>query len=72
MSAEERVCEEAHAGWLLVQAGQLRSLERRALLARVEGLSTVEVAARLGVTAKAAESALGRARRALRALDRAE
>ena len=67
---DEQVCDEAHAKWLLTQARQLRSLERRALLARAEGLSMMEVAARLGITAKAAESALGRARRALRDRDR--
>ncbi|MER5600998.1 RNA polymerase sigma factor [Streptomyces sp. NPDC002265] len=63
---EEVVCAEAEDAWMLRQVGRLTGLEREVMLARREGMSTREYAARNGVSAKAAEGAYTRARARLR------
>lgn len=69
---EETVCEAAVGDWMMTQAHQLRGRERQVMLARADGMSTVDAARHLQISVKAVESALGRARARLRvAHDRA-
>jgi RNA polymerase sigma-70 factor (ECF subfamily) len=60
------VCDIEEARWLRAQLTRLSTHERRALQMQADGRTVTEVAAALGVTYKAAEKALGRARRHLR------
>lgn len=68
---EEAVCDAAEARWLLSRTAQLNERDRRALEMRMAGLSVGAAADALGVTYKAAEHALGRARARLRELAKA-
>lgn len=63
---EETVVEAAVGDWMMVQAQQLRGRERQVILARADGMSTVDAARHLQISVKAVESALGRARARLR------
>ena len=64
---EEDVCDVHEARWLWQVAGTLGEQDRRALQLRAHGLDVSQIAAELGVTYKAAENALGRARTKMRA-----
>ena len=66
---DEIVCDRSEATWLHGNIDQqLSERERAVLSARVEGLSTREVAHQLGITSKAAEAAFTRARARMRLL----
>lgn len=65
---EDAVCERAEAQWVARHAARLPARQRAVLAARAEGLPLTEVAARCGLSFKAAESAIARARARLRAL----
>lgn len=68
---EDVVCEKAEARWLWTQRAGLSAQDRRVLELRAAGYTLPESAAQLGITYRAAENALGRARRHLRAVWRA-
>lgn len=61
-SPEERACERDEAAWVVAHLEALPESQRAALAARAEGLSGHEIAARLGLSYKAVESLLSRAR----------
>lgn len=65
--ALDQVLDRAEAAWLAAETARLAGREHAALVARFLGLSVAETAEALSVTYKAAESALDRARRKLRA-----
>jgi RNA polymerase sigma factor (sigma-70 family) len=65
-SPEEIVADRSEARWMAAGVGSLGVLEREALVHAMEGRRPAEIAALLGVEYKAAENALGRARRKLR------
>jgi len=65
-SAEMRVADRSEAAWLAAGLPDLGSLERAAILHAADGEPVGEIARLLGVGYKAAENALGRARRKLR------
>ena len=67
-SPEDVVADRSEARWLAAGLGALGSMEYDALLHAIEGRRPGEIAALLGVEYKAAENALGRARRKLRLL----
>lgn len=64
---EEVVCDQAEARWLARQGATLPESQRVALQLKAQDLDVAQVAQRMGLTYKAAESLLGRARRTLRA-----
>jgi RNA polymerase sigma factor (sigma-70 family) len=64
---EEVVCDHAEALWLARQGTELPENQRVALRLKAQDLDVAQVAQRMGLTYKAAESLLGRARRTLRA-----
>jgi RNA polymerase sigma factor (sigma-70 family) len=66
VSPEEIVTDRGEARWLAARMTELGALERRALAHAAAGRRLDEIAAALGVEYKAAENALGRARRKLR------
>jgi RNA polymerase sigma factor (sigma-70 family) len=65
-SAEEIVADRSEARWLAAGMEELGAMEHDALLYAMEGRRPGEIASLLGVEYKAAENALGRARRKLR------
>jgi RNA polymerase sigma factor (sigma-70 family) len=70
-SHDSDVCDVAEARWLWAQRRDLSSQDRRVIELRADGYSIQQAAVELGITYKAAENALGRARRSLRAVWRA-
>jgi predicted phage tail protein len=64
---EKVVCDQAEARWLARQGAALPESQRVALKLKAQGLEVAQVAQRMGLTYKAAESLLGRAQRTLRA-----
>ncbi|MFI2371651.1 sigma-70 family RNA polymerase sigma factor [Streptomyces sp. NPDC018833] len=64
---EEAVCDRAEARWLALQSVELPKNQVEALRLKAQDLDVAQVAQRMGLTYKAAESLLGRARRTLRA-----
>jgi RNA polymerase sigma factor (sigma-70 family) len=64
---EDAVCDAHEARWLWSLRGQLVRQDRRVLELRAQGRTLAEAAAELGITYKAAENALARARARLRA-----
>ncbi|MEV3989922.1 sigma-70 family RNA polymerase sigma factor [Streptomyces sp. NPDC049837] len=67
-SPEETVCELAEAKWLALKSTELPGRQAEALRLRAQNLDVEQVAQRMGLTYKAVESLLGRARRTLRAV----
>ncbi|MGW1026615.1 sigma-70 family RNA polymerase sigma factor [Streptomyces sp. NPDC002577] len=67
-SFDERVCDRAEAAWAAEALSRLPARQARALRLRAEGLTVSEVAGRLGVGYRTAESLLARARSTLKAL----
>ncbi len=65
-SPENRVADRSEAAWLAGGLPALGRMERAALLHAVDGRHVEEIARLLGVGYKAAENALGRARRKMR------
>ena len=65
-SPEEIVADRSEARWLAAGMDALGAMEHDALLYAIEGRRPGEIASLLGVEYKAAENALGRARRKLR------
>jgi RNA polymerase sigma factor (sigma-70 family) len=65
-SPEEIVADRSEARWLAAGMGTLGAMEHDALVYAMEGRRPGEIAGLLGVEYKAAENALGRARRKLR------
>lgn len=65
---EEMVCDREEARWLAVRSTELPASQEEALRLRAQELDVAQVAERMGLTYKAAESLLGRARRTLRAV----
>lgn len=65
---DEAVCDRSEARWLAERTACLHRNERDVLLGRARGDETGAVAARLGITHKAAQCAMTRARRTLRAI----
>ena len=65
---DEAACDRSEAAWLAARLTGLPANDRAVLLSRADGHRTGAVADRLGITQKAAECALTRARRTLRAL----
>ncbi|OAH12221.1 RNA polymerase sigma factor [Streptomyces jeddahensis] len=63
---EEAVCDRAEARWLACQGSGLPEKQLEALRLKAQDLDVAQVAQRMGLTYKAAESLLGRARRTLR------
>jgi RNA polymerase sigma factor (sigma-70 family) len=59
---DEELCDAAEARWLRSRTAVLSDQDRRVLEMRIDGLSSAASAAALGVTRKAAQNALGRAR----------
>ena len=68
---EDDVCDRHEARWLRSQMDGLTAQDRQALELRASGLRVGEIAREMGVTYKAAENALGRARLGMRAVWRA-
>lgn len=68
MPHEEAVCDRAEARWLALQGAELPKNQVEALRLKAQDLDVAQVAQRMGLTYKAAESLLGRARRTLRAV----
>jgi RNA polymerase sigma-70 factor (ECF subfamily) len=66
-SPENRLCEQAAGGWLLSETASLGQRERQVMLARAQGMTTMEAARALRISRKSAESAFTRARGRLRA-----
>lgn len=64
---EEAVCDRAEAKWLAQQSVELPKNQVEALRLKAQDFEVAQVAQRIGLTYKAAESVLGRARRTLRA-----
>jgi RNA polymerase sigma factor (sigma-70 family) len=64
---EEAVCDRAEARWLVLQGLELPKNQMDALWLKAQDLDVAHVAQRMGLTYRAAESLLGRARRTLRA-----
>jgi DNA-binding CsgD family transcriptional regulator len=64
---EDLVCERAEARWLWTQRAALPAQDRTVLELRAAGYTLPESAAHLGISYRAAENALGRARRRLKA-----
>ena len=64
----EEVCERAAASWLMARTDDLATRERDVILARMNGMSTADVAQNFEITYKSAESAYARARKRMRAL----
>lgn len=67
VSHEEAVCDRAEARWLALQGAELPKNQVQALRLRAQDLDVAQVSQHMGLTYKAAESLLGRARRTLRA-----
>ncbi|MDX3451833.1 sigma-70 family RNA polymerase sigma factor [Streptomyces sp. ME02-8801-2C] len=63
---DEDVCDEDFGRWLLRQVQQLRGRERQVMLARADGISTMEFARMHRISLKAAEGAFTRGRARLR------
>jgi RNA polymerase sigma factor (sigma-70 family) len=63
---EDLVCDRQLGRWLMAMVDRLPGRERQVMLARVAGMSTAEVAARLDIPAKTAEGAFTRGRARLR------
>jgi RNA polymerase sigma-70 factor (ECF subfamily) len=63
---DEGVCDQDFGRWLLGQVEQLRGRERQVVLARAQGISTVEFARMHQISVKAAEGAFTRGRARLR------
>jgi RNA polymerase sigma factor (sigma-70 family) len=62
---EDHVCERAEAWWYWEQARRLSNMERTVLLAKAAGANHRTIAARLGMSEKAVECAVRRARKKL-------
>jgi RNA polymerase sigma factor (sigma-70 family) len=65
-TVEESVCDRAEAVWLAAQSGDLPARQAEALRLRSQDLDVEQVASRMGLSYRAVESLLARARRALR------
>jgi DNA-directed RNA polymerase specialized sigma24 family protein len=65
---DETVCDRDEARWLWARAVQLTEQDRAVLRLRAQGKSAAAAAAELGITLKAAENALARARQRLHAV----
>ena len=65
---DEGVCDKDFGRWLLRQVHLLRGRERQVVLARAQGISTMEFARMHQISVKAAEGAFTRARARLRLL----
>ncbi|WP_079054133.1 RNA polymerase sigma factor [Streptomyces graminilatus] len=63
---DEDVCDEDFGRWLLRQVQELRGRERQVMLARADGISTMEFARMHQISLKAAEGAFTRGRARLR------
>ncbi|TKA00053.1 RNA polymerase sigma factor [Actinacidiphila oryziradicis] len=63
---EESVCDRAEAVWLARQSGELPARQAEALRLKSQDLDVEQVASHMGLSYRAAESLLARARRALR------
>ena len=63
---DEDVCDEDFGRWLLRQVQQLRGRERQVMLARADGISTMEFARMHQISLEAAEGAFTRGRARLR------
>jgi RNA polymerase sigma-70 factor (ECF subfamily) len=63
---DEGVCDQDFGRWLLGQVEQLRGRERQVVLARAQGISTLEFARMHQISVKAAEGAFTRGRARLR------
>jgi RNA polymerase sigma factor (sigma-70 family) len=61
-SPEEAACDRGEAAWVATHVAALPESQRAALAARAEGLTCGEIAARMGLSYKAVESLLSRAR----------
>jgi RNA polymerase sigma factor (sigma-70 family) len=66
-SPEESACDRDEAAWVAAHIAALPASQRDALAAKAEGLSCAEIAARMGLSYKAVESLLSRARTYVRA-----
>jgi RNA polymerase sigma factor (sigma-70 family) len=66
-SPEEATCDRGEASWVAAHVAALPESQRTALTAKAEGLSCQEIAARMGLSYKAVESLLSRARAYVRA-----
>ncbi|HEV2890388.1 MAG TPA: sigma-70 family RNA polymerase sigma factor [Frankiaceae bacterium] len=66
-SPEEGACDRSEAAWVASHVAALPESQRLALAAKAEGLSCQEIASRMGLSYKAVESLLSRARAYLRA-----
>jgi RNA polymerase sigma factor (sigma-70 family) len=66
-SPEENACDRDEAAWVAAHIAALPASQRDALAAKAEGLSCAEIAARMGLSYKAVESLLSRARTCVRA-----
>lgn len=68
---DEQVCDEHEARWLWSRCGGLAVQDRRVLELRAQGLTVTQTAEALGLTYKAAEASLTRARSRLKGIWRA-
>ncbi|WP_338783928.1 sigma-70 family RNA polymerase sigma factor [Streptomyces sp. DG1A-41] len=67
-SPEDTVCDRAEARWLALQSRSLPRRQAEALKLKAQNLDVAQVARHMGLTYKATESLLGRARQTLRAV----
>ncbi|MDQ1713288.1 MAG: hypothetical protein QOE45_2738 [Frankiaceae bacterium] len=66
-SPEEATCDRSEASWVASHVAALPESQRAALTAKADGLTCQEIAARMGLSYKAVESLLSRARAYVRA-----
>lgn len=66
-SPEDAACDRSEAAWVASHLADLPESQRLALAAKADGLSCQEIAARMGLSYKAVESLLSRARAYVRA-----
>lgn len=68
VSPEDTVCDLVEANWLALRSAELPGRQAEALRLRAENMDVAQVAQRMGLTHKAVESLLTRARRTLSAM----
>lgn len=68
VTVEEAVCDRAEAAWLAGRSGDLPKRQAEALGLQAEGLDLSEIARGMGLSYRAVQSLLARARRTLRAV----
>lgn len=68
VTVEEAICDRAEAAWLAGRSGDLPKRQAEALGLQAEGMDLSEIARHMGLSYRAVQSLLARARKALRAI----